>query len=79
MKIEDMIEFLQSVKELHGNVDLRAVEPQYRTTPGLHVVGGFVDSDGAVLVLDPDGDYFSTDQDDAYESAQFGEFFPEMI
>lgn len=78
MNIETLIEFLEDVKKLHGNIEVRAVEPQYRTTPGMCVSGGFVDSEGVVLVVDQDGSYFSTDQADAYDGAQYGEFFTQL-
>lgn len=78
MNVEQLIEFLEEIKERHGDVDVRAVEPQFRTTPELSLAGGFIDEGGVVLVIRQSGAYFSTDQDDAYDGAQFGDFYTEL-
>lgn len=73
MNISDLIEHLQQAQEAHGDVQVRAVVPQWRSTLSSEILGGFVDDDGLCIVL-KDEDYFNTNNDDDYSDAQLGDW-----
>lgn len=74
MKLSELIKVLSEIEEHHGDIDVRTVEPQYRSTPASELVGGFVDSDGLVLVTGVSDGYFHTDNEEAYDYAQAGDW-----
>lgn len=74
MDISELMERLSEALEAHGDMPIRTVLPQHRTTPELELRGGFIDSEGLVLVMGGTGDYFSTDEEESYSYAQMGDW-----